>query len=56
MRVLTIFEGLVFTLFEAVFPFRFPRGVVENGKRKWELDGRRRGPGRYADGRQIKCR
>jgi hypothetical protein len=36
MRVLTIFEGLVFTLFEAHFPFRFPHGVREDGKRKWE--------------------
>ncbi len=32
---------LVFTLFEAEFPFRFPRAVGENRKRKWELDGRR---------------
>jgi hypothetical protein len=36
LRVLTIFEGLVFTLFEAHFPFRFPHGVREDGKRKWE--------------------
>ena len=42
LRVLTIFEGLVFTLFEADFPFRFPHAVGENGKRKWELGGCRR--------------
>jgi hypothetical protein len=39
LRALTIFEVLVFTLFEAEFPFRFPRAVGENGKRKWELEG-----------------
>jgi hypothetical protein len=39
VRVLTIFEALVFRLFEADFPFRFPHAVRENGKRKWELGG-----------------
>jgi hypothetical protein len=39
MRVLTIFEALVFRLFEAAFPVRFPPTVRENGKRKWELGG-----------------
>jgi hypothetical protein len=39
LRVLTIFEALVFRLFEADFPFRFPHAVRENGKRKWELGG-----------------
>jgi hypothetical protein len=39
VRVLTLFEVLFVTLFEADFPFRFPRAVVESGKRKWERDG-----------------
>jgi len=39
MRVLALFEVPVVTLFEAGFPFRFPRGVGENGKRKWERGG-----------------
>jgi hypothetical protein len=38
--VLTIFDGVVFTLFEVHFPFQFPRAVGENGKRKWVRDGR----------------
>jgi hypothetical protein len=42
MRVLTIFDGLIFMQFEVHFPFRFPRAVGENGKRNWELDGRQR--------------
>jgi hypothetical protein len=54
LRVLTIFEGLISKLFEADFPFRFPHAVGENGKRKWELDGRRRVVDRYADDRDIK--
>ncbi len=33
--MLTIFGGLVFTLFDVEFPFRFPRAVGESGKRKW---------------------
>jgi hypothetical protein len=33
LRVLAIFEGLLSTLFEVQFPFRFPRAVGENGKR-----------------------
>jgi hypothetical protein len=35
LRVLTIFDGLIFALFEADFPFRFPCAVRESGKRKW---------------------
>ena len=46
LRVLTIIDGLVSALFEVHFPFRFPHGVGENGKRDWELAGRgwSRGP------------
>jgi hypothetical protein len=36
MRVLTLSEVPSVALFEADFPFRFPHGVGENGKRKWE--------------------
>ena len=36
--MLTIFDGLMFTLFEADFPFRLPHAVGESGKRKWELE------------------
>ncbi len=54
LRVPTLFEVLIFTLFEAEFPFRFPRAVGENGKRKWELSGRRRVVRRYADNLEIK--
>ena len=39
LRVLAIFEGLIVTLFEVQFPFRFPHVVGERGKRNWELDG-----------------
>jgi hypothetical protein len=35
LRALTIFEGLIFTLFEVHFPFRFPRAVGESGNRNW---------------------
>jgi hypothetical protein len=31
MRVLTLFEVPVLTVFETDFPFRFPRAVVESG-------------------------
>jgi hypothetical protein len=37
LRVLTIFDVLIFTLFEVWFPFRFPHAVGENGKRNWEV-------------------
>jgi hypothetical protein len=36
LRVLTIFDGLIFTLFEVRVPFRFLHAVGENGKRNWE--------------------
>ena len=54
LRVLTIFDGLMFTLFEADFPFRFPHAVRESGKRKWELDGRGLVVVRYAEDLEIK--
>jgi hypothetical protein len=54
LRVLTIFDGLIFKLFEVRFPFRFPHAVGENGKRNWELDGRRRVVSRRTDERDIK--
>jgi hypothetical protein len=31
LRVLTIFDGLIFTQFEVHFPFRFPRAVERTG-------------------------
>src|ERR1700721_1836622 len=40
LRVFAIFEGLIFTLFEVLFPFRFPPAVGENGKWNRELDSR----------------
>ena len=54
MRVPTIFEVLVFTLFEAEFPFRFPRAVGENGKRNWELAGPIGVAGRCSEDREIR--
>jgi hypothetical protein len=39
LRVLMIFDGVIFTLFEVQFPFRFPHAVGESGKRNWERDG-----------------
>jgi hypothetical protein len=54
LRVLTIFEGLIFTLFEVRFPFRFPRAVGENGKRKWVWDSRSAVAGGCAYDREIK--
>jgi hypothetical protein len=55
LRVLTIFDGLIFTLFEVHYPFRFPHAVGESGKRKWELDRRRRVASRYADHYELKA-
>jgi len=52
--VLTIFDGLIFTLFEVRFPFRFPRAVGENGKRNWELDSRGGVLGQSADNREVR--
>jgi hypothetical protein len=52
--VLTIFEGLIFTLFEVQFPFRFPHAVGENGKRNWEPDGQRRVEGWATDHGEIR--
>jgi hypothetical protein len=40
LRVLMIFDGVIITLFEVQFPFRFPHAVGESGKRNWERDGR----------------
>jgi hypothetical protein len=54
LRVLTIFDGLIFTLFEVRFPFRFPRAVGENGKRNWELDSRGGVLGQSADSREVR--
>jgi hypothetical protein len=54
LRVLTIFDGLIFALFEVRFPFRFPHAVRDNGKRNWELDSRIGVVGRRADDRGIK--
>ena len=54
MRALTIFDGLIFTLFEVQFPFRFPHAVGENGKRNSELDSRGGVAGRCADNRDIR--
>lgn len=36
LRVLTLSEVRSVAVFEADFPFRFPHGVREDGKRKWE--------------------
>ena len=36
MRVLTLFEVLSVTLFEADFPLPLPTHCRESGKRKWE--------------------
>ena len=53
--MLTIFDGLIFTLFEVHFPFHFPHAVVgENGKRNWEPDGRQQIVRSFADNRKIK--
>ena len=52
--MLTIFDGLIFTLFEVRFPFRFPRAVGENGKRNWELAGRIGVAGRCSEDREIR--
>jgi hypothetical protein len=56
LRVLSIFEVLVSTLFEVKFPFRFPHAVGESGKRKWEPSVRRqhRVEGCCAEHRKIK--
>ena len=54
MRVLAIFDGLIFKLVEVRFPFRFPRAVGQRGKGKWELDGRRQVVSRRTDDRDIK--
>jgi hypothetical protein len=51
-----IFDGPIFTLFEAHFPFRFPHAVGENGKRNWERDSRSRVVGQSADDREIRVR
>ena len=56
LRVLTIFDGLIFTLFEVQFPFRFPHAVGENGKREWEPDVQRRVVGWSADNLEIRDR
>jgi hypothetical protein len=54
LRGLTIFDGLIFTLFEVQFPFRFPHAVGEYGKRKWEPDVQCRVESWSADPREIK--
>lgn len=54
LRVLTIIDGLIFTLFEVRFPFRFPSAVGENGKRDWELAGRMGAVCRYTDDREVR--
>jgi hypothetical protein len=54
MRVLTIFDGLIFTLFEVRFPFRFPHAVGEDGKRNWEADIRCRA-GRCVEHREVRA-
>jgi hypothetical protein len=55
LRVLTIFDGPIVTLFEGRFPFRFPPAVAENGKRDWELDDRWGSvAGRRTDDREIR--
>ena len=37
LRVLTVFDVSISTLFEVRFPFRFPHAVGESGKRDWEV-------------------
>jgi hypothetical protein len=54
MGVLTIFEGLIFTLFEVQFPFQFPHAVGEDGKRNWERGVRGRVEREPADQCEIK--
>jgi crotonobetainyl-CoA:carnitine CoA-transferase CaiB-like acyl-CoA transferase len=54
LRVLTIFDGLIFTLFEVRFPFRFPHAVGEDGKRNWEADIRCRA-GRCVEHREVRA-
>ena len=49
LRVLTIIDGLIFTLFDVEFRFRFPRAVREHGKRNGELDNRGRVAARRSD-------
>ncbi len=56
LRVLTMFDGLIFTLFEVHFPFQFPRAVGENGNRNWERDGRGRVAGRCSGDSEIRAR
>jgi hypothetical protein len=46
LRVLMIFDGLIFTLFEVQYPLQFPHAVGEDGKRKW-------GTGRSATNRGL---
>ncbi len=46
LRVLTLSEVRSVAVFEADFLFRFPRGVGENGKRKWEQRQVQTGRGR----------
>ena len=52
LRVFTIFDALIFTLFEFQFPFQFPRAVGEDGKRIWEVDGLGAG---FMPATAIKC-
>jgi hypothetical protein len=54
LRVLTIFDGLIFTLFEVRFPFGFPHAVGEDGKRNWEADIRCRA-GRCVEHREVRA-
>jgi hypothetical protein len=54
LRVLTIIDGLIVTLFEVRFPFRFPSAVGENGKGNGELAGRMGAVCRYTDEREVR--
>jgi hypothetical protein len=56
LRVLSIFEVLLSTLFEVQFRFPFPHAVGEGGKRKWEPSVRRqrRVEGWCAEHRKIR--
>ncbi len=50
MRVLTIFEVLVVAVFEADFPFRFPRAVVRAGSGSGKETGQAGEPGKPRQG------
>jgi hypothetical protein len=54
LRVLTIFDVLISTLFEVWFPFRFPHTVGESGKRNGEVSFRGGVVDRFAGAPRIR--